>query len=248
MAPLTLPPRLGRLAVVVFAALLASCTGLPIEPASYTQAQLAPLTTPEPPLTLLLPLVRTDGSAASQAVAAPTRAPDLDPTTAMYAKQMNVSYAEAQRRLRLQGVMGSLGSTIAQNEPTYAGSWLEHTPKFGLVVAFTSPNGDEIIQKYLKDVPWADEVTVQQAPYTMAELENMQMVITEAAIPTGLLFASGINIPLAKVNLYTNRPDALRAALESGGLIPQYLDDIEYVYQASPAAPAAANPGAPAEE
>jgi len=148
-----------------------------------------------------------------------------------YAKLYNLSYEEAERRLQLQIEMSALEGRIIDGEPTYAGSWSQHEPEFRLIVAFTVPNGQEIIQKYLAGIAWADLVEVRQAKYTVAELTAIFEQVNQAAQAATVPFESGTNIQASKVTLYTPDPDELRRQLETQDAIKQYMDDIEFIYQ-----------------
>jgi len=156
-----------------------------------------------------------------------------------YAQANGISYAEAERRLQLQSEMDGLESKVRENEPSYAGSWTQHQPTFGLVVAFAAPNGEELIQKYLAGIAWADLVMVQEAPYTDEELYAIAAQVIAAARATGIPFASGPNYQRSKVTFWTAQPDELRTQLTANPAIVAYLDDIEYIYEAAPPVPAA---------
>ncbi len=165
-------------------------------------------------------------------------AEEPNPMVTMYAETLGITYAEAQRRLELQVEMSSLESKVIAGEPTYAGSWMEHQPEFGLVVGFASPDGEILIQKYLVGIPWADLVRVKQMPYTIDELRAIADQVHQAASKTSVPFESGINIPAAKVTFYTPYPDELRRQLETDESIQLYLSTIEYVYQEALSVPA----------
>src|SRR5262245_30876362 len=59
-----------------------------------------------------------------------------NPIVAEYAKTHANSYEEAYRRLEIQSQIPSVIGSIAQKEPTYAGSWIQHEPEFRLFIAF----------------------------------------------------------------------------------------------------------------
>jgi len=158
-----------------------------------------------------------------------------------YAKLHNLSYEEAERRLQLQIEMSALEGQIIDGEPTYAGSWTQHEPEFRLIVAFTTPNGQEIIQKYLEGITWADLVEVRQAKYTVAELTAILEQVNQAAQTTTVPFESGDNIPAGKVTLYTREPEELRRQLETQVAVKPYIDDLEFVYQERLSVPLVAN-------
>lgn len=177
-------------------------------------------------LALLLPLLIQP-----RAMNAQNSEPEPNFMVVEYAKLHNLSYEEAERRLQLQIEMSALEGRIIAGEATYAGSWTQHEPEFRLIVAFTVPNGQEIIQKYLADIPWADLVEVRQAKYTVAELTVIFEQVNQAAQAATVPFESGTNIQASKVTLYTPDPDELRRQLETLDAIKQYMADIEFVYQ-----------------
>lgn len=161
-----------------------------------------------------------------------------NPMVTMYAEAMGISYAEAERRLTLQAEMSVLEGQVAQGEPTYAGSWMQHQPDFRLFIGFAAPNGQELLQKYLVGLPWADLVEAKQLPFTVGELLNILTLVNQAALQTGIPFESGENLKVGKVTLYTPDPAAMRQALAQDDTIQAYLDDIEFVYQAALSVPA----------
>jgi hypothetical protein len=148
-----------------------------------------------------------------------------------YAKLYNLSYEEAERRLQLQIEMSALEGLIIDGEATYAGSWTVHEPEFGLVIAFAAEDGAEKLKPYLEGIEWANLVKVQQSPYTDEELVQILEKVTIAARDTGVPFESGANPRTAKVDIYTPEPDKLRAELEAQNKVPDYMDDIAFVYQ-----------------
>ena len=57
----------------------------------------------------------------------------------MYAKQFGVSQDEALRRLKLQPIIGKLGSELIQKYPDiYGGLWIEHQPTYSIKVGVKS--------------------------------------------------------------------------------------------------------------
>lgn len=208
---------------------------MPIQPWSpLTEAQIEMFRSP---LTGGLPVASME----------PPTSAESNPAVDFYTQAFGVSVEEAERRLRLQYPMGLLGAEICEAEATCAGSWMQHEPVFGLVVAFTLPveKGEAIVDKYLKGVKWADQVMVVQRTYTLAELEEMLRLAGEILQGVegldDLIYASGLDIPMGKVRLYTPDPIALHAKLvhervfEGTGI---WIGDIEFVYQAQPMVPA----------
>lgn len=127
-----------------------------------------------------------------------------------YADAFGVPLEEAERRLILQDTVSDLQRQVSENESTFAGSWLVHEPEFGLVIVFASPNGQEILDKYLQGREWESIVSAQEATYTLDELLEILDLVNNAAAKTGVRFASGTYIQEGKVVLYTPDPDALR--------------------------------------
>ncbi len=165
--------------------------------------------------------------------------PEPNPIVTSYSNDVGISYEEAERRLILQNEMNSLERKIIDGEPTYAGSWMEHEPDFGLVIAFASPDGEKLIQKYIDGVEWGNLIRVQQSSYTASELDDISAKVVEAARETEITFAGGSNYQTSKVELYTSQPEELHSQLEKKDSIQPYLKDIAFIYQESTTIPAA---------
>lgn len=183
-------------------------------------------------------LAQTVPQTVPESTADVTSVEEPNPTFAAYAEAMKLSYEEAEQRLLLQFPLGELGAKIGEAEPTYAGSWIQHEPEFGLVVALTDPNGQAIVEKYLQDVEWADLVHVVQRPHTLAELDGMlqQVQATLKGVEgiSDLLYATALNIQAGKVQLFSPVPDALQERLVQEQLLrgtTVTVDKIEFVLQ-----------------
>lgn len=156
---------------------------------------------------------------------------------AAYAEVMQIDYAEAERRLRLQGEMSLVEQKVAEDEAYFA-SWTQHEPIFGLVVSFSAPDGEERIQKYLEGMEWADLVIVQESDITREELRNLRTQVVAEANKTGIVFGSGLNYITGRVTLYAEDVEELREYLEGNAEIAPILDRVEFI-QEQGAAPAA---------
>lgn len=185
-------------------------------------------------LVMLLPLQSTLAQT-------PNPTPEVNPMVAAYAEAFSLSYEEAERRLILQDEMDSLETKIREGEPFYAGSWMQHEPEFGLVVAFKSPDGKAIIQKYLEEIEWADLVMVQEAPFTDDELDEIYVIVKEAADKTEIPFESGPNYRTSTLDFFTPQPEELRMKLEAAETIQPYLKHINIVYQEALSVPLETN-------
>jgi hypothetical protein len=109
--------------------------------------------------------------------------------TEAYAKQFGVPVEEAIQRLQYQEGIGELNFALqAEEGGTFGGLWIEHEPKFKVVVLFTR-DGKKTIQPYLAGKPFADLVEVRRARYSLAELETIY---------------AQTNNELAKLDFYVN--------------------------------------------
>ena len=119
--------------------------------------------------------------------ASPNR-PDYD----FYAREYCVSHEEARRRLALQGEWhsGKTGKMVQElitrikleEADSFAGHWIQHTPEYGLAVAFTK-DAKETLAKYTKDpiffpvdIQGTDERTIDRNFYRIiAMLEKLDI-------------------------------------------------------------------------
>lgn len=204
---------------LLLAVSLAAC----VAPMRSMQSLVSPLPLGEAPILL-----------ENQSIS-PLAQEEMDPI-AQYAKGMQIDYAEAERRMWLQGEMNLVEHKVAEDEAYFA-SWTQHEPTFGLVVSFSAPDGEERIQKYLEGVEWADLVIVQESDITREELLRLRDQVVAAAEETGIRFGSGVNWMTGKVTLYSSEAEKLRESLEGNNAIVPVLDRVEFV-QESGAVPA----------
>ncbi len=129
----------------------------------------------------------------------------------VYASNNNVSTEEALRRFRLQEIAGKLNAELSKNETeTLAGLWIEHKPKFKIVVLFTR-NGEETIKPYLKQyTELADIVEVRTANVSLANLQRDQADASSSASALGIRAPSDINVYNNSVELYITKADRSR--------------------------------------
>jgi hypothetical protein len=100
-------------------------------------------------------------------------AASLRQVTEEMAASWGVSPEEAYQRLRVEDPIGTLQAELTEWEAdTFAGLWLEHEPRYRVVVAFTR-DGKETLEPYLENrsIPG---LTIRQARFTYAELETKQ--------------------------------------------------------------------------
>lgn len=145
---------------------------------------------------------------------------DVDPLiwdAQMYASNMGVSLEEALLRFKLQDIAGELDAKLEVGEAKrFAGLWIEHTPKFRVIVQFVG-EAEGIITPYL--VPeLADIVEVRSAQVSLADLQKAQSEVLAAVKDLGIPVESGINLPQNRVELYVADRARLDEALESGAV------------------------------
>ncbi len=129
----------------------------------------------------------------------------------IYASNNNVSTEEALNRFQLQDIAGELDSELNMNETeTFAGLWIEHKPKFKIVVQFTR-NGEETIKPYLKQhSELANIVEVRTANMSLANLRRDQADASSSVSASGIPTNSNVNVSSNAVELYVAKADRSR--------------------------------------
>ena len=90
-----------------------------------------------------------------------------------YARRYGIPLEQAIQRLQFQEGIGALNAALQADEAdTFGGLWIEHEPDFQIVILFTR-NGEQTIRPYLAGKPFAQQVEVRQARFTLAELETI---------------------------------------------------------------------------
>jgi len=128
----------------------------------------------------------------------------------VYASNMGISLDEAVRRLQLQDIAGDLDAKLSEHETeTFAGMWVENTPKFLFVVLFTR-DGQEIINTYIPQ-ELVDIVEVRTAKLSLAQLQQAQNEV-HASIRR-------LDIPVeSDINIFENRVEVYVAVVNRGKL------------------------------
>ncbi len=129
----------------------------------------------------------------------------------IYASNNNVSTEEALHRFQLQNIAGKLDAELSVNETgTFAGLWVEHKPKFKIVVQFTR-NGEETIKPYLKQhAELANIVEVRTANVSLADLRRDQADASSSAHALNISIESDISVYNNSVELYMTKSDRSR--------------------------------------
>lgn len=155
---------------------------------------------------------------------------DGDPATldaSRYASQIGISLDEAKRRLDLQGLIGQLDAALSEHESTtFAGLWIEHTPRYRIVVQFTQ-DAQRTIAKYIHSHELAEVLEVRTAGSSLAELREAHAQAFEALMGEGITFDSGIDVKVGKVLIYVGEGERgrLDAAVIRGNVrLPDKVD------------------------
>lgn len=133
----------------------------------------------------------------------------------IYASNMGVSLDEAVNRFKLQEIAGNLEAEIYEKETeTFAGLWLEHTPKFQLIVQFTR-DGDETLKSYIPE-ELTDITEVRTAKVSLATLEEIQKEVTANVRKLGIEVESQVNVFENRVELFVTDWARLDEAAQRG--------------------------------
>jgi len=128
----------------------------------------------------------------------------------------------------LQDIAGKLSEDLITKEAdTLAGYWIEHTPKFKLVILFTR-DAEDIIRPYLqKYKELADIIEVGTAKMSLIELQNIQNEITASIESMEIPVASEIDVYKNCVKVYVVERDQFDRAVSEGKLVlPDCVDVI----------------------
>jgi streptogrisin C len=148
----------------------------------------------------------------AQKPASPSQA--LLQDAAAYAAQNEVNLDEAVRRLSLQAEIGRLDATLTDQEPTFAGLWVEHKPQFKLVVRFQDKSAEGRLRTRLAATPLANvTVEVRHAAVSLAQLETRRTAAKQRIKRHGIPVDTDINIRENRVEIQSDRAQSVRAAI-----------------------------------
>jgi streptogrisin C len=154
-----------------------------------------------------------------------------------YAEQNKVSQDEALRRLSFQSEIGRLEETLIQQEPGFAGLWIEHEPQFRLVVRFQDASAEgrlrtRVAGTALEKLP----LEVRRASSSLNALEKRRAAMAKRAKQLGLQVDTDINVKENRVEMYTSRGQTLRAAIaKERASSPERIEVLEVPELAQPA-------------
>jgi len=132
----------------------------------------------------------------------------------------------------LQDIAGGLSEDLTTKEAdTLAGYWIEHTPKFKLVILFTR-DAEDIIKPYLqKYKELSSIIEVGTAKYSLAELESIQEEVASSAESMGIPVDSAIDVYKNCVKVYVAEQDRtkLNRVLSEGKLVLPDCVEVETI-------------------
>ncbi|HEX7151599.1 MAG TPA: PKD domain-containing protein [Thermoanaerobaculia bacterium] len=133
---------------------------------------------------------------------------------ASYAAQTGVSLDEAVRRLELQSEVGKLEETLEQQEPSFAGLWIEHTPQYRVVVRFTDAAAEVRLRKRVAGTPLEGIVReTRRAAASLRQLEKRRTAALQRVRHLGFAVDIDINVKENRVEIYSERAQSVRAAI-----------------------------------
>ena len=107
---------------------------------------------------------------------------------------------------------------------TFAGLWIEHTPRYRIVVQFTQ-NAQETIALYIHSDELTEVLEVRTADVSLTELREAQSEAMGAIRSENIPVESGIDIKAGKVRIYVVERSRLNAAIERGEVrLPDTVD------------------------
>lgn len=132
---------------------------------------------------------------------------------ASYAKDTGVSVDEAVRRLRLQVEVGGLDAMLSIQEPSFAGLWIEHQPKYRVVVRFQDPSAEGRLRARVAGTALEGLIENRPAAASLAQLEKRRDAAKQRIQRLGFAVDTDINIQENRVEIHSDRAQSLRAAI-----------------------------------
>lgn len=132
-----------------------------------------------------------------------------------YASDQKIDIDTAIHRLALQNLAGNLDAALSGNEEdTYAGLWVQHSPQFRIIVQFTR-EGKETIRPYIENGPLADIVEIREVKYTLKELKAAQVAAKSKSRNLDIPTNSGVNVFENRAELYVVERSRFDVAMQN---------------------------------
>lgn len=174
-------------------------------------------------------------TAFAQTASPPSKA--LLEDAASYAKDTGVSLDEAVRRLRLQTEIGRFDEMLSVQEPSYAGLWIEHQRQYRLVVRFQDPSAEGRLRSRIAGTPLAGMVVeTRPAVVSLAKLKEHRATALKRLRQLGFAVDTDINVKENRVEIYSDKSQALRTALTAArATLPERVEMVAVPSLAKPA-------------
>jgi hypothetical protein len=142
-----------------------------------------------------------------------------------YAKTFNVELEEAVKRLTLQAEIDTLNYSLTTFEPeAFGGLYIQHTPKFQVVVLLTDTDRD-ILSPYLSDSPLAELIEARTASLSLVALRNEQETAMKLVREVNIPVDSALLVDKGVVELYVVQRKAFDKALEKSSIrLPAHVE------------------------
>lgn len=133
----------------------------------------------------------------------------------VYAEEIGVPLAEAQRRLALQLQLGDVEKALQEKAgDIFAGLWIEHRPAFGVEVRFTDEaRGRRLLAPLLAGI--ATDFRVAAAPASLRQLEALQEAALAQLRAARVAADVDLDVRGNRVEILATAPDAVRSAIAS---------------------------------
>ena len=161
----------------------------------------------------------------------------------IYADEYNVSVDEAINRLRLQEDAGKLQAVLMNHfADDFGGAWIEHEPKFKVVIALISGN-DMLVKPFFAGGPLNDIVEIVKVDTSYQELRTQQREASDNIHQLGVEFDAGIDIQGGWVEIFVaSKIDLIQALQKNKMTLPDrakilevrgvgMIDDIGYFWR-----------------
>jgi hypothetical protein len=155
---------------------------------------------------------------------------ETNPDAEIYAERMGLSLDEVNRQFRISDTAGILQADLIANESdTFAGLWIEHSPKLKVVVLFTG-NARKTIKPYLEKEYMTKELVdvleVRKAKVSLAELERVTADLNSSLTDMRIRFELELDELENNIKLGIGEEDkaTFDLAVRSGSVqVPRYV-------------------------
>lgn len=136
----------------------------------------------------------------------------------IYAEFYGITIEEAQERFRISDQFGGVEGLLESKAPdTFAGFWIQHTPNFTMVAAFTS-GGEDIIKECISE-NLTRYVEVRKVKYSMKDLWQARNQIESFLQNNDIKFDSAIHVMTNNVQIRIEDRSEIDKAVAEGRLV-----------------------------